>query len=212
MKKQLLRIAFVLLFPTTLAAQCGVIFQGNYISSENCSITGGQFLYNINVTVTSPSTLNIYGLWAESTNITANLVCNSDSFTIPQQTVSGVTYRGGGRLNGILVHIHYFAHLANDPDDECDLYYQPVVQFDPAVVAKSVAYPNPFSERLTLETEINGETVNFVMFDVNGKQVLTSLVSSPSEIIETGHLQAGVYFYHFNGAGNVSQKGMILKK
>lgn len=213
MKKIILRVAFLVMFPLVISAQCGVIFQGNYISSENCSITGGQFLYNIIVSVTSSSTLNIYGLWGESTNIAANLVCGTDSFTIPLQSTQGIFYRGGGRLNGILVRIHYFAHYTNDPEDECNLYYQPVVALDPNQNLSTKVYPNPFVDRLLIENEgFDGEERLLELFEVNGKTRVATSITTPTYTLETSNLQSGIYFYALKNDGKTLQHGMVMKQ
>lgn len=213
--KRLIKVPFLsILFaiPIIALGQCGVIFQGNYICSENCSITGGQFLYNCIFTPTSDSTMTIYGLWGESLTLNANLVCAADSFTIPQQYVSGISYRGGGRLNGILVHVHYYANYPNNPEDECDLYYQPVVALDQVDASIIKVYPNPFAEILFLEGQGSDTAESTIeLYESTGRLIRVEQVDGTKATIATNTLAPGIYFYAFKQGDTMIQSGVLKK-
>ena len=67
-------------------------------------------------------------------------------------------------------------------------------------------FPNPASEFIYIRSSIEIEQIK--MFDVLGKQVLTSL---ETEQLKVDHLQSGIYFLKVFGNNGSATKKIVIK-
>jgi hypothetical protein len=89
--------------------------------------------------------------------------------------------------NGIFSHTNYLTNITvNEPLSIVEEEH-----------SKTVVYPNPSKERITIQSErnINKATV----YDINGRAIHVMLQNN---IILVSHLQSGVYFLHLESAEN----------
>jgi hypothetical protein len=73
------------------------------------------------------------------------------------------------------------------------------------------AFPNPFVDQLFIQTNLEGETINWTVVDVLGKVVGKGKADNQSQIeIKLQHLEKGIYFLLLND-GRSQAKEIIIK-
>lgn len=85
---------------------------------------------------------------------------------------------------------------------------------EPNVEYRSWAFPNPFSDEITVELRqaTPAGKLRLQILDLLGRVVLTQNFTAPRSSVRTGIEQAGVYFYRIVGeGGRVLSAGKILK-
>lgn len=81
----------------------------------------------------------------------------------------------------------------------------------PSNKAKEVIlYPNPGTDRVTIETALKNIVVSF--FDVYGNLVLKKSIQSMVETLDVSELSSGIYFYRFTCGDKVVESGKWIKK
>ncbi len=74
-------------------------------------------------------------------------------------------------------------------------------------------YPNPVVNSLNVDiTLFEGEILNYMMIDLNGKQVLSGSLNSNTNVIQTKDLAAGLYILKLNSEGRSFTKKIVVKK
>jgi len=76
-------------------------------------------------------------------------------------------------------------------------------------------YPNPFIDQLSIEINSLESPAEFVLLDLNGKEVIRDRISSGREsnrIENTTKLSPGMYIYHLYGNDRVLKSGKLIKK
>lgn len=75
-------------------------------------------------------------------------------------------------------------------------------------------FPNPFTN--SFRVNINPALLNssvaleFIMYDLNGREVLKSTISTTTILVDRGNLPAGIYFYRLLLNGNEAGSGKII--
>ena len=65
-----------------------------------------------------------------------------------------------------------------------------------------VVYPNPASERMTVEVELaSAQKLSYDIFDSNGRLIRSGKMASTKEEIEVAELSTGNYVLKINGNG-----------
>ncbi len=73
-----------------------------------------------------------------------------------------------------------------------------------------ILYPNPGTDRVTIETALKNVVVSF--FDVYGNRVLKKPILSMVETLDVSELSTGIYFYRFTDGDRVVETGKWIKK
>ncbi len=73
-----------------------------------------------------------------------------------------------------------------------------------------ILYPNPGTDRVTIETALNNVMVSF--FDAYGNRVLKKPIQSMVESLDVSNLSTGIYFYRFTCGDWVVDSGKWIKK
>lgn len=73
----------------------------------------------------------------------------------------------------------------------------------------NAVYPNPFSNEINLNININGNT-KFVLYDAFSKKLIDKSLSSNSPI-NTEHLSGGIYIYELVVDNQIIRKGKLVK-
>ncbi len=63
-------------------------------------------------------------------------------------------------------------------------------------------YPNPVAERLYVDLQ-SPDPATLEVYDITGKQLIKEPVSGSGNVIHTGALQAGIYFYKLSGKSGI---------
>ncbi|MDR6301919.1 S8/S53 family peptidase [Mesonia maritima] len=76
--------------------------------------------------------------------------------------------------------------------------------------AKLLLFPNPFEDKITirLPKSISGEKI-IKLYDVKGRQILTSTMNSYTKTIATDNLANGVYFLHVHTSDKIFTKKIV---
>jgi len=79
----------------------------------------------------------------------------------------------------------------------------PVGRQETGITFKTKVYPNPFTE--TIQIEITDDAflpASFIIFDLNGREVLMDFITERNQILNLSGLQKGLYFYRFLDVSN----------
>ncbi|MGB0429588.1 MAG: T9SS type A sorting domain-containing protein [Bacteroidia bacterium] len=72
-------------------------------------------------------------------------------------------------------------------------------------------YPNPANQVFTI-TINDLEVARLTIVDINGKEVVNSMLSKGTNMIETSHLNNGVYLYQIQNANGVASGKLLIKR
>jgi hypothetical protein len=190
----------------------------NYV--EVCNPSGPD-TYALSVLATSDSALTFEGLWTvPSTLIAADVDCNTQSFTIPRQTIQGnFQIRGRGELNFPAIDVHYAIFLdsvSTTPLDSCNGNYGAVsLGLSPAFQAQCKLYPNPATSLTHLE--ISGANLTgswtYLVLDMQGRTVSEgNLDAQMAAVIDTRAFAKGMYQVIAQGAeGQFVSKALVVE-
>ncbi len=221
MKKHLLLAALVFLLGFQLQAQsCAFAFAvGTVNTSETCTPTG-SYTYNINVSATSDSTLAFSGLWSEPQSVSADIDCNTQTFTIPQQPLlTGYDIQGNGSIVGPNVQISYGVYQmpGHTLVDSCTMIYSlPVLAVAPSAQASLTLYPNPATGRAYIHLQAPSATIDactYLVYDSQGRAVATGILDSHLEAqINLKTLTKGMYRVMVQSAeGPLASKVLVVQ-
>lgn len=75
-------------------------------------------------------------------------------------------------------------------------------------------YPNPFagSTTITLDNMDDINKVEFRLYNLLGKQVMSKIITSPSSTFDTSILSSGIYIYKVIGDGKIIQAGKVISE
>lgn len=75
-------------------------------------------------------------------------------------------------------------------------------------------YPNPFanSTTITLDNIVHINKVEFRLYSILGKQVMSKIITSSSSTFDTSILSSGIYIYKVIGDGKVIQTGKVISE
>lgn len=71
-------------------------------------------------------------------------------------------------------------------------------------------YPNPSKNEITLKAEVKLIGSLYVIYDLNGKSVLTGKIKSVNTVIEIENLTRGIYL--FSAGENLKQTFRVVKE
>ena len=70
-------------------------------------------------------------------------------------------------------------------------------------------YPNPVDDKLTIE--IKDKNVNFTLFNLNGKLILSNQLKSTVNTIDVSAINSGIYFYEVSNTKGIKLvKGKLI--
>ena len=200
MLRYLILLAPALLLSLHLQAQtCASPFASGTITIvETCNPTGA-YTYGMTVTATSDSALQFVGLWLEQQPVSADVDCNTQTFTIPQQfLLTDYDVRGQGSIVPPNIQIVYGVHstVTNNLVDSCILTYPMVVVAavsDPKQQQLEV-YPNPATDQAHLKLKAAGTDCSYRLVDLQGRTVAEGILDSQLEAqIDLQALTRGIY-------------------
>lgn len=70
-------------------------------------------------------------------------------------------------------------------------------------------YPNPFTNQLTLQLDNNTADVEFILYDILGKTVISKKINQATTIIDV-NVVPGMYFYKITNSNGLFQTGKLL--
>ncbi|MGC9342455.1 MAG: T9SS type A sorting domain-containing protein [Bacteroidales bacterium] len=76
---------------------------------------------------------------------------------------------------------------------------------------KTKIYPNPFSEYISISIPGNYNDIDFELYDLQGRTVLTMKLM-PNEEINLTNLNQGIYLYKLSASEGKIQEGKLVKK
>jgi len=86
---------------------------------------------------------------------------------------------------------------------------------DETAISQIKVYPNPFMDELSIELNLFENPAEFVLFDLNGKELFRQAISSSGEsnrIEITTELSSGMYIYHLYENDRVLKSGKLIKQ
>lgn len=72
-------------------------------------------------------------------------------------------------------------------------------------------YPNPAKDFVTITNLPHGE-IQMIVFDINGKVIVSKIVNTETARIDTSNISNGVYLVRINYYGNVAHKKLVVNK
>jgi len=72
-------------------------------------------------------------------------------------------------------------------------------------------YPNPAKDFVTITNLPHGE-IQMIVFDINGKVIVSKIVNTETARIDTSNFSNGVYLLRINYNGNVAHKKLVVNK
>lgn len=75
-------------------------------------------------------------------------------------------------------------------------------------------YPNPFasSTTITLDNIVNVNKVEFRLYNILGKQVMSKIITTTSSTFDTSILSSGIYIYKVIGDGKIIETGKVISE
>jgi len=132
-------------------------------------------------------------------------------------STAAINLMTGVELNGrALTTVGALATNAIDGNADIDASIcESVASIDELIATTSVTiYPNPFSNSATIIFD-NIEYINTIelsLYNVLGKEVLNSTITSKSTVIDTSMLPSGVYFYKVIGDNQLIKSGKLISQ
>ncbi len=106
------------------------------------------------------------------------------------------------------------AMLGIDPEDYNLPYrignFGDTSQIDEENIIK--VYPNPTTDKLTIEFNSDIENMQLIIYDIVGREVLKRSLKHKSSTISIQSLKSGIYFYTLSGYGTETISGKIIKQ
>ncbi len=202
MKKHILAFAFACLLCLPAFSQtCASPFAAGTVQfTEICTPTGADN-YSIIVTATSDSALQVQGLWREQQPLTADVDCNTQTFTIPRQfLLVGYEIQGRGDISGNNVQVFYGVHETTNGNlvDSCAGNYQAVIVGTRAPVqSQLIVYPNPASSQVHIRWTglLAGTSIcNYRIVDLQGRVIIEGSLDAKMEAkVELKAFSKGIY-------------------
>ena len=106
------------------------------------------------------------------------------------------------------------AMLGIDPEDY-NLPYRIGRPLDSTVIVEINGvklYPNPTDNRLTIEFDNKIETVQIIIYNLLGKEVINKSIYNQTSTIDLIKLKSGIYFYKISGNSIETISGKIIKQ
>ena len=132
-----------------------------------------------------------------------------------------------GAENGFSAGGSFYTSIAVSPSDDQpyvvyadggDSLKATVMKYDSVYVGINEAqvsgfyvYPNPATDKITIETPVTSINGQLSIMDVNGQQLITRQVTDPKTQIDISTLAAGIYFVRVTH-GMTVETGKIIKQ
>lgn len=72
-------------------------------------------------------------------------------------------------------------------------------------------YPNPAKDLVIIDNLPHGE-IQMIVFDVNGKELVSKIANTQTARIDTSNLPNGVYIVQFDHNGYITHKKLVVNK
>lgn len=72
-------------------------------------------------------------------------------------------------------------------------------------------YPNPAKDLVIIDNIPHGE-IQMIVFDVNGKELVSKIANTQTARIDTSNLPNGVYIVQFDHNGYITHKKLVVNK
>lgn len=72
-------------------------------------------------------------------------------------------------------------------------------------------FPNPATDNLNIKVTKNPQSIDLVIFDVSGREVLSRILNSEGSQLDISGLQSGVYFVRLTVSGNVEVQKIVVE-
>lgn len=82
---------------------------------------------------------------------------------------------------------------------------------EPPITHEAIVIPNPGTDHLIVKLAVQIKQADFILYDINGKEVLTSVVTGTDSFIDTSQLIAGTYIYHIISDNRLIGSGKWIK-
>ena len=220
MKKYLLLPALALLLGFQLQAQsCAFPFAAGTVGSTESCMPTGNYVYNINVSIINDSVVVFTGLWSASQQITAEIDCNTQTFTIaPQFLLVGYDIQGNGSIVSPNVQVRYGVYQmpGHVLVDSCTLLYPMVgLGVAPTAQASLTLYPNPATGQahIQLQTTAVNTDCTYRICDLQGRVIASGVLDSHLEAqINLNTLVQGMYHVMVqNEDGPLASKVLVVE-
>lgn len=114
---------------------------------------------------------------------------------------------------GTVLIRYYILDINDNPLDSVDVNIVNTVDISEAKNGSILAYPNPSTDFLNIEISNVSNNNLLFLYDISGKKVLSTKLSSSMNIIDLRHLKSGIYSYQIsNGNQLLKSDKLILKK
>ena len=160
---------------------------------------------------------------------------NNDYFAI-ERSVDSISFvqigtvDGAGNSNAI-VNYNFIDSTANinqiyyyrikQVDFDAQFSYSIIEQYSPPLSLlkhdklnfKYTFFPNPTNDIFILKVENIDEKINFILFDIEGKEVLKKIIKDNDTNINISQLPSGIYIFNLTANNNqLLATGKVLKK
>ncbi len=85
------------------------------------------------------------------------------------------------------------------------------VGYEDSIGNQLLLYPNPAKDLVIIDNIPHGE-IQMIVFDVNGKELVSKIANTQTARIDTSNLPNGVYIVQFDHNGYITHKKLVVNK
>jgi hypothetical protein len=85
------------------------------------------------------------------------------------------------------------------------------IGYEDSIGNQLLLYPNPAKDLVIIDNIPHGE-IQMIVFDVNGKELVSKIANTQTARIDTSNLPNGVYIVQFDHNGYITHKKLVVNK
>ena|SRR5690606_202613 len=85
------------------------------------------------------------------------------------------------------------------------------IGYEDSIGNQLLLYPNPAKDLVIIDNLPHGE-IQMIVFDVNGKELVSKIANTQTARLDTSNLPNGVYIVQFDHNGYITHKKLVVNK
>jgi hypothetical protein len=85
------------------------------------------------------------------------------------------------------------------------------IGYEDSIGNQLLLYPNPTKDLVIIDNLPHGE-IQMIVFDVNGKEIVSKIANTQTARIDTSNFPNGVYIVQFDHNGYITHKKLVVNK